>query len=122
MPLLVKRDFYRSYAVYVNSSKRMETAAGPAVNLDSSVSGSAGGFPLRELAAVIMQCWLSIRSREQVTGNKVKSESNRSVKYQERNLYGAPAPMATGSVEVHAAITNNNTVHLFAEETTCFPI
>jgi hypothetical protein len=35
----------RGHAVYVNSgSKRRETTAGPAVNLDSSVSGTAGGW------------------------------------------------------------------------------
>jgi len=34
----------RGHAVYVSSSMRRETTAGPTVNLDSNVSGSAGGW------------------------------------------------------------------------------
>jgi uncharacterized repeat protein (TIGR02543 family) len=34
----------RGHAVYVNSSKRRETTAGPEVNLDSSKSGAEGGW------------------------------------------------------------------------------
>jgi len=36
----------RGHAVYVDSSpvKRRETTAGPGVNMDSSVSGTAGGW------------------------------------------------------------------------------